>query len=122
MARRVYIREIYFYMVCIISIVLFIVGIVTTVDNIVNYVKPTTYSTRALIIPAYKSDPNNSTMSEAEINKMVDEEIAMQINNEKIFALKNLIRGIVFLVIAIPLFTVHWMKAQGMWRLSISDE
>jgi sortase (surface protein transpeptidase) len=122
MARRVYIREIYFYMVCLISIVLFIVGLVTTVDNIANYVKPTTYTTKASLAPMYKSDQNNSQMSDAEINKIVDEEIAMQINNEKIMALKNLLRGIVFLVIAIPLFAVHWMKAQNMWRLSSSDE
>jgi hypothetical protein len=122
MARKVYIREIYFYMVCLISIVLFIVGLVTTVDNIANYAKPTTYTTKASLIPAYKSDQNNSNLSDAEINKIIDEEIAMQLNNEKIMALKNLLRGIVFLVIAIPLFTVHWMKAQSMWRISGSDE
>jgi predicted histidine transporter YuiF (NhaC family) len=122
MARKVYIREIYFYMVCLISIVLFIVGLVTTVDNIANYVKPTTYTTKASTVSMYKSDQNNSQMSDAEINKMAEEEIAAQLNNEKIFALKNLLRGIVFLVIAIPLFAVHWTKAQSMWRASISDE
>jgi len=121
MARKVYVREIYFYMVCLISIVLFIVGFVTTVDNITNYVKPTTYTTKASLVPMYKSD-QYSEMSDAEINKIVDEEIAMQISNEKIMALKNLLRGVVFLIIAIPLFTVHWMKAQAMWRLSSSDE
>jgi hypothetical protein len=122
MARKVYIREIYFYIVCLISIVLFIVGLVTTVDNIANYVKPTTYTTKASLVPVYKSDQNNSNLSDAEINKIIDEEIAMQVNNEKIMALKNLLRGVVFLIIAIPLFTVHWMKAQSMWRLSSSDE
>ena len=122
MARKVYIREIYFYIVCLISIILFIVGLSTTAENIVSYINPTTYSTRASIVPAYKTDPNSSTMSDAEINRIADEEIAMQINNEKIMALKNLLRGVVFLIIAIPLFTVHWMKAQSMWRLSSSDE
>jgi hypothetical protein len=122
MARRVYIREIYFYIVCLISIVLFIVGLVTTVDNIANYVRPTIYATRASLIPAYKTDQNNSTISDAEINKIVDEEMAMQVNNEKILALKSLLRGIVFLIIAIPLFTFHWRKAQSMWRLNSSDE
>ena len=122
MARKVYIREIYFYMVCLISIILFIVGLSTTAENIVSYINPTTYSTRVSIVPAYKTDPNSSTMSDAEINRIADEEIAMQINNEKIMALKNLLRGVVFLIIAIPLFTVHWMKAQSMWRLSSSDE
>ncbi len=121
MARKVYIREIYFYIVCLISIVLFIVGLVTTVDNIINYVKPTTYTTKASLIPMYKSD-QYSEMSDAEINRIVDEEVALQLNNEKIMALKNLLRGIVFLIIAIPLFTVHWMKAQSMWRLSSNDE
>jgi hypothetical protein len=121
MARRVYIREIYFYVICLISIVLFIVGLVTTVDNIANYTKPTTYTTKASIIPMYKSE-QYSGMSDAEINRIADEEVANQLNNEKIMALKNLLRGAVLLIIAIPLFTVHWMKAQSMWRLSSSDE
>jgi hypothetical protein len=121
MARRVYVREIYFYMVCLISIVLFIIGLVTTVDNVANYVSPTTYTTKASLVPMYKSD-QYSGLSDAEINKIADEEIAMQISNEKIMALKNLLRGIVYLVIAIPLFTVHWMKAQSMWRLNSSDD
>jgi hypothetical protein len=121
MARKVYIREIYFYMICLISIVLFIVGLVTIVDNVANYIKPTTYTTKASIIPMYKSE-QYSGMSDAEISKLADEEVATQLNNEKIMALKNLLRGAVLIIIAIPLFTVHWMKAQSMWRLSSSDE
>jgi len=33
MARRVYIREIYFYVMCLIAVILFIVGLVTTFDS-----------------------------------------------------------------------------------------
>lgn len=121
MARRVYIREIYFYLICLISIVLFIVGLVTTVDNIINYAKPTTYTTKASLVSMYKSEQYIG-MSDEEINKIVEDEFASQVNNEKTMAFKNLLRGIVLVIIAIPLFTVHWMKAQSMWRASISDE
>ena len=121
MARKVYIREVYFYVVCLISIVLFIVGIVTLADNITNYVKPTTYTTKASMLPGYKADGYYSNLSDEEINRMVEEELALQLKNEKLNALKSLIRGGVLLIIAIPLFTIHWTRAQAMWQSSANE-
>ncbi len=121
MARRVYIREIYFYIMCLIAVILFIVGLVTTFDSAVNYVKPVTYMTKASMIPVYKT-PEYSDMSQEEIDKLIDEEIAMQIENEQVNAVKGIFRGLLLIIIAIPLFIFHWVKAQAMWRMNFSDE
>ena len=116
MARTVHIREIYFYIVCIIALVLFIVGIVTVVDNAITYVNPISYTTRANLLPAYKEGYYDYSMED--INELIDEEIQNSINNEKAFALKSLIRGGIFIIISIPLFIIHWRKAQSMWQIS----
>ena len=120
MARRVYIREIYFYIVCLIALILFIVGIVTIVDNAVNYLKPATYATRANLMPVYKDQ--YASLSEEEINNLVEEEIQISIENEKTFALKGLFRGGIFIIISIPLFIIHWRKAQAIWRMPPESE
>ncbi|MBM3705667.1 MAG: hypothetical protein FJW66_03980 [Actinobacteria bacterium] len=120
MARRVYVREIYFYVICLVSIILFIVGIVNLVDSSVNFVKPTTYMTRANILPAYKDQYEG--MSQEEIDRLISEEIQAQESIEKTNALKGLIRGALLVVIAIPLFSFHWIKAQAMWRLNLEND
>ena len=120
MPRRVYIREIYFYIVCLIALILFIVGIVTIFDNVVNYIKPASYATRANILPAYKDQYPG--LSEEEINTLIEEEIQNSINYEKIFAFKGLLRGGIFVIIAVPLFIVHWRRAQVMWRMPTESD
>ena len=117
MPRRVYVREIYFYIVCLIALILFIVGIVTVVDNTINYVKPASYATRANLLPAYQDQ--YSGLSDDEIRELIDEEIKNSLENERIFALKGLIRGVVFVIIAVPLFIIHWRKAQVIWRMPL---
>ena len=120
MARRVYIREIYFYIVCLIALILFIVGIVTIFDSAINYVKPATYISRAALLPAYENQ--YAWLSEEEIDRLIEEEIQLSIDNEKTFALKGLFRGSIFIIISIPLFIIHWRKAQAMWRMPTESE
>ena len=115
MAKRVYVREIYFYIVCLIALILFIVGISTIFDSVFTYVNPVSYTTRANMIPAYEDQYTN--YSKEEINELIEEEIQNSINNEKTFALRSLIRGGIFILISIPLFIIHWRKAQAMWRM-----
>ncbi|MBM3707214.1 MAG: hypothetical protein FJW69_02560 [Actinobacteria bacterium] len=120
MARRVYVREIYFYIMCLVAIILFIVGLVTIYDSAINYVKPITYMTRASMTPMYKEQYGD--LSQAEIDKLIEEEIAASLNNEKIMAIKGLFRGALLLIIGLPLFIIHWKKAQEMWRLNLDSD
>jgi hypothetical protein len=73
MERRVYVREIYLYIVCIISIIIFIVGIITVYDGSVNYIKPATYMSRPSMITMYSEQYQN--LSADKIKEMVEEDL-----------------------------------------------
>jgi len=119
MSRRVYIREIYFYLICLVALIIFIVSLVTILDSAINYAKPTTYMTKSSMLMQYKQQYTD--LSDVEINKMLDEEIATSVGIERIMALKGLFRGILLIIIAIPLFIFHWKKAQGLWHLNLNN-
>ena len=118
MARRVYFREIYLYIVCIAAIIIFIVGLVMVYNGAINYVRPTTYMTKSNILAMYSQDQYEN-LSKEEIDQLAEEELNTSLQNEKDMAFKDLLRGVLLVIIAIPLFAFHWRKAQGMWRMSL---
>lgn len=119
MQRRVFVREIYFYIVCVIAIIIFIIGIIGFADSIANYIKPNTYMTKAGIMPGYREQYKD--MSDQELEALIEEEIQSSINNERNFAFKSIIRNSIMIIIAIPLFAFHWKKAQELWKLNMQE-
>ncbi len=120
MARRVYFREIYLYIVCIIAIIIFVIGIITTYDGLINYIKPSTWTSKPDIIAMY-SEQYRSFSSE-EIEQLAEEQVNTSIRNEKDSAFKNMLRGILLLIISIPLFAFHWKKAREMWDMHTEEK
>lgn len=118
MARNVSIREIYFYIVCLIAIVIFIVGLISLADGIINYIKPNSYVTKENLMPSYKTQ--FPAISDEELNKLMEKEIENSLANERTFALKSMIRSAIMIIIAVPLFAFHWKKAQELWRLNLT--
>ena len=121
MARRVYFREIYLYIVCLIALIIFIVGIVMVYDSAINYVKPTTYVTRSNIMTMYSTDQYQN-LSKEEIEQLAEDELDASLQSEKDIAFKGLLRGILLVIISIPLFAFHWRKAQAMWRTGLETK
>ena len=117
MARNVSVREIYFYIVCLIAIVIFIIGLVGLSDGIINYIKPNSYIYQEKL-PYQQQYPD---LSDEEINKLMQQEIVNSLANERSFALKTILRNTIMIVIAIPLFAYHWRKAQQLWHINLAD-
>ena len=90
-------------------------------NGTINYVRPTTYMTRSSIIAIYSTE-QYPDLSEAEINRLAEEELEASIQGAKDLAFKDLLRGVLLVVIAIPLFAFHWRKAQAMWRISLNTK
>ncbi len=115
MQRRIYVREIYFYIVCLIAIILFIVGIINLTDNIINYINPLTYAApRTEVGAIYKEQ--NSSLTEEEIDKLVKEETESSLQREKNMSVRGMIRGSIMIVLSTPLFVYHWKKARELWN------
>lgn len=119
MQRKILVREIYFYIVCLIALIIFIVGLTGLGGGIVNYIKPSTYVTKANIMPGYREQYRDLT--EEELNAMADQEIQSSIDNERGYALRTLINDSIMIIISIPLFIFHWRKAQQLWKLEKSE-
>ncbi len=118
MTRRVYFREIYLYIVCIIAIIIFIVGLIMVYNGTVDYVRPATYMTKSSVVAMYSKE-QYPDLSADEINRLAEEELEASIQNAKDMAFKDLLRGVLLVVIAIPLFAFHWKKAQAMWNINL---
>lgn len=121
MTRRVYFREIYLYIVCIIAIIVFIVGLIMVYNGAINYIRPTTYMTRSSIAAMYSTE-QYPDLSKEEINQLAEEELEASVQSAKDLAFKDLLRGVLLVVIAIPLFAFHWRKAQVMWRANLETK
>lgn len=120
MVRKLSFREVYFYIVCLVALIVFIIGLVMLFNGTIDYIRPTTYTTQANVEPMFKQQGQNLTQEE--INKLIEEEINNSIMIEKNRAFKDLLRGALLIVIAIPLFAFHWRKAQAMWHLSLETK
>jgi len=120
MARKIYVREIYFYLICLVAIIIFIIGIVSLGDSAINYVTPATYATRANLALMYTEQYGDLTQEQ--IDKIADEELASALKMEKQMAVRGLFRGGLMVIIAIPLFIFHWRKAQAMWRMNTESD
>ena len=92
-----------------------------TYDGIIDYVRPTTYMIKSSAISMYSKEQYPNLTAE-QIDKLAAEEISASLQNEKDMAFKNLLRGVLLVVIAIPLFAFHWRKAQHMWQLSLETK
>ena len=121
MTKRVYFREIYLYIVCIIAIIIFIVGLIMVYNGTIDYVRPTTYMTKSSIVAMYSTE-QYPDLSAAEIDRLAEEEIGASIQSAKDLAFKDLLRGVLLVVIAIPLFVFHWKKAQAMWIIGLETK
>lgn len=121
MARRIYFREIYLYIVCIIAIIIFIIGIISVYDGTVNYIKPVTYMSKTSIVSMYSAE-RYPDLPVDEIERMAEEEFDTALKSEKDRAFKDLLRGVLLIIIAIPLFAFHWKKAQAMWQMNLEEK
>ncbi len=114
MARKVYVREIYFYIVCLITLIIFIIGLIYTYSGIVDYIKPSTYFYG---LTERQAQIESGTITDMEqLEELIEKDREQFIENEKTNSLKSLFRGILLIVIVVPIFTYHWIKAKQLWH------
>ncbi len=97
-------RNIYLYLVCLITLIMVIVGTVGTIRSVVELVYPEpTY-----IEPIPKEEDGKPAMTEAEWQRQ--QEIGRE--QSRRWAIINLVGNVALVVVAGPLYVYHWRKIE----------
>ncbi len=115
MNPRIQAREIYFYTVCLLALIVLTIGLVSLAENIVDLVNPATYITETQLLSYYREQYWG--LSDEEIDMLVEEEIQNTLRFERNIALGGVLRGGIMVLFSVPVFIIHWKKAQALWHI-----
>jgi type III secretory pathway component EscU len=98
-------RNVYLYLVSFVTLIMILVGLIFTVQNITDVLFPTNYY--------YESMPIDKTGSlSAEDKKIYDENQIRNAENRKTESKKNVAKSIAVVVVALPTSIYHWRKIE----------
>ena len=98
-------RNVYLYLVSFVSLMMILMGIIFTVQNITDVIFPTNYY--------YESLPSEKTGSlSVEDQKSYEENQKIQEENRNIESKKNVAKSIAVVIVALPTFAYHWRKVE----------
>lgn len=98
-------RSIYLYLVSFVSLMMIIMGVIFTVQNITDVIFPTNYYYE--MYPAEKM----GDLSEEEKQKY-EENQKKYYENTIIESKKNVAKSVAVVVVALPTFVYHWKKVE----------
>lgn len=98
-------RNIYLYLVSFVALMMIIIGLIFTVQNITDVLFPTNYYYEPL--PIEKS----GTMTDAD-KKAYDENQKRNEQNQKTQSKKNVAKSVAVVLVALPTFAYHWTKIE----------
>lgn len=98
-------RNIYLYLVSFVALMMIIIGLIFTVQNITDVLFPTNYY--------YDSLPIEKTggMTEEEI-KRYEESQKINQQNQQTNSKKNVAKSVAVVIVALPTFAYHWRKIE----------
>jgi glucan phosphoethanolaminetransferase (alkaline phosphatase superfamily) len=98
-------RNIYLYLVSFVALMMIIIGLIFTVQNITDVLFPTNYYYDTLPID------KNGSMTEAE-KKIYEENRKTNEQNQKTQSKKDVAKSVAVVLIALPTFAYHWRKIE----------
>ena len=97
-------RNIYLYLVSFVSLMMILMGVIFTVQNITDVVFPTNY---------YEMSPIETTGGlSAEEQKSYSDNQKRYEENRNVESKKNVAKSIAVVVVALPTFAYHWRKVE----------
>jgi Co/Zn/Cd efflux system component len=105
-------RNIYLYLVSFVALMMILIGLIFTVQNITDVLFPTNYYYAP--IPAEKT----SGMTEEELkkieeeNKINEQNQKMNYHNQIMVSKKNVAKSVAVVIVALPTFAYHWRKIE----------
>ena len=106
-------RNIYLYLVSFVSLMMILIGLIFTVQNITDAIFPTNYYYDAVPID------KNSNMTEEE-KKAYQESQKINAQNQMLNSKKNVAKSVAVVLVALPTFAYHWKKIEKEKKEQIS--
>lgn len=97
-------RNVYLYLVCFVSLMMILMGVIFTVQKITDVMFPTNYYE---MIPPEKT--GNLSVEE---QKNYEENQKRYDENRNIESKKNVAKSIAVVIVALPTFAYHWRKVE----------
>lgn len=98
-------RNVYLYLVSFVALMMIIVGLIFTVQNITDVLYPTSYYYESLPL-----DKNGNLTPEDK--KIYEENQKRSQENQKKESKKSVAKSIAVVVVALPTFMYHWSKIE----------
>jgi hypothetical protein len=98
-------RNVYLYLVSFVSLMMIIIGVIFTVQNITDVIFPTNYYYESIAID------KTGNLSE-EDKKIYEENQKINEENSKINSKKSVAKSIAVVIVALPTFVYHWRKVE----------
>lgn len=98
-------RNIYLYLVSFVALMMIIIGLIFTVQNITDVMFPTNYYYEALPIE------KTGNMNDAD-KKLYEENQKRNEQNQKTQSKKNVAKSVAVVIVALPTFAYHWRKIE----------
>jgi len=98
-------RNVYLYLVSFVALMMILIGLIFTVQNITDVLFPTNYY--------YESAPieKTGTMTDAD-KKAYDENQKRNEQNQRTQSKKNVAKSVAVVLVALPTFAYHWRKIE----------
>ncbi|QNU65983.1 hypothetical protein EHE19_013955 [Ruminiclostridium herbifermentans] len=105
-------RNIYLYLVSFVSLMMILIGLIFTVQNITDVLFPTNYYYEAYPIQKTPSMTEEEFKRYEEEQKINEYNQKMNYNNQLINSKKNVAKSIAVVIVALPTFAYHWRKIE----------
>lgn len=102
-------RNIYFYLVCFVSIILIIVGLITTVNAITELAFPDNYYESKIY---YDENEEKSGINREEFIAQREKEIESNKQNDISRRKRRVFDSLAMVLVAFPFYIYHWKKIQ----------
>lgn len=109
------IRSVYFYLVCFATLLMLIFGTVQLVRSAIDlaYPNPPYVDHYRYPVPAEKEPPQ---LSAEEIERQEAVERERQLEQQRHYAVRQMLEGVAMLIIAGPVYVYHWRRVQAEHR------
>lgn len=113
-------RNIYLYLVCFVSIILIIFGLIGFMNSLTDIFLPTEYYPSTVERMAqYNKDMN---ISKSDFEAQVAKEIEQNKTNQKNNKIREIIRNLSIFLVAVPFYLYHWKKIESSHSQKRSEE